>query len=69
LAVTKKGILNKLYIVFVFVTILLIAVVVRLTNIQFADGDKYRSLSEQLTLEMIQFLLIEGMFFLLMEVC
>jgi len=50
LAVTKKGILNKLYIVFVFVTILLVAVVVRLTNIQFADGDKYRSLSEQLTL-------------------
>ncbi len=35
---------------FVFVTILLVAVVVRLTNIQFADGDKYRSLSEQLTL-------------------
>ena len=50
MAVTKKGILNKLYIVFVFVTILLVAVVVRLTNIQFADGDKYRSLSEQLTL-------------------
>ncbi|MFD0760763.1 penicillin-binding protein [Lutibacter aestuarii] len=50
MAVTKKGILNKLYIVFVFVTILLVAVVVRLTNIQFADGDKYISLSEQLTL-------------------
>jgi len=50
LAVTKKGILNKLYIVFVFVTILLVAVVVRLTNIQFTNGEKYRSLSEQLTL-------------------
>ena len=33
-----------------FITLFLVAIVVRLTNIQIADGDKYRSLSEQLTL-------------------
>jgi cell division protein FtsI (penicillin-binding protein 3) len=50
LAATKKGILNKLYAVFVFITIFLIAIIFRLTNIQFSDGEKYRNLSEQLTL-------------------
>ncbi len=34
----------------VFITLFLIAIIVRLTNIQFADGEKYRNLSEQLTL-------------------
>jgi len=34
----------------VFITLFLVAIVVRLTNIQFAEGDKYRNLSEQLTL-------------------
>ena len=33
-----------------FITLFLVAIVVRLTNIQFADGEKYRNLSEQLTL-------------------
>ena len=50
MAATKKGILSKLYIVFVVVTLLLIAIVARLADIQFADGEKYRKLSEQLTL-------------------
>ena len=50
MAVTKKSILNKLYFVLVFATIFLVLIVVRLTNIQFADGEKYRNLSEQLTL-------------------
>tara|TARA_R110001583_G_scaffold93517_1_gene236442 strand:+ start:5689 stop:7674 length:1986 start_codon:yes stop_codon:yes gene_type:complete len=49
-ASTKKGILNKLYIVFVFITIFLVAIIFRLTNIQFTEGKKYRNLSEQLTL-------------------
>ena len=39
-----------MYIVFVLITILFVAIIVRLTNIQFADGYKYRELSEQLTL-------------------
>jgi len=50
LAVTKKGILNKLYIVFVFITLFFGAIIFRLSNIQITDGEKYRSLSEQLTL-------------------
>ncbi|MBL4939281.1 MAG: transpeptidase family protein [Lutibacter sp.] len=50
MAATKKSILNKLYFVFVFITLFLVAIVVRLTNIQFKDGEKYRNLSEQLTL-------------------
>ena len=50
MAVIKKDILNKLYVVFVFIILFLGVVIVRLTNIQFADGKKYRDLSEQLTL-------------------
>ncbi|MBT8316399.1 penicillin-binding protein [Lutibacter sp.] len=50
MAVTQKNILNKLYVVFVFITLFLIAIIFRLTTIQFADGEKYRNLSEQLTL-------------------
>lgn len=50
MAVTQQNILNKLYIVFIVITLFLIAIVARLTNIQFAEGDKYKSMSEQLTL-------------------
>ncbi|WP_179945744.1 penicillin-binding protein [Lutibacter profundi] len=46
----KKNILKKLYFIFVFITLFLVLIVVKLTNIQYAEGDKYRSLSEQLTL-------------------
>ena len=35
---------------FILITLFLIAIVVRLTDIQFTDGEKYRDLSEQLTL-------------------
>ena len=51
MAVTKKGILNKLYFVFVFITLFLAAIIVKLTDIQFADGEKYREMSEHLTLK------------------
>jgi cell division protein FtsI (penicillin-binding protein 3) len=50
LAVTKKNILNKLNFVLLFVVVFLIAIVARLVNIQFTNGEKYRNLSEQLTL-------------------
>ena len=50
MAATKKGILNKLYFVFVFITLFLAAIIFKLTNIQFTHGEKYRKLSEQLTL-------------------
>lgn len=51
MAATKKGILNKLYVVFVFITLFLVAIVVKLTDIQFADGEKYRDMSEHLTIK------------------
>ena len=35
---------------FVFITLFLLAIIARLTNIQYVDGEKYRALSEQLTL-------------------
>ncbi len=50
MATNQKSILNKLYFVFVFITLFLMAIIFRLTNIQYVDGDKYRALSEQLTL-------------------
>lgn len=50
MAVTKKNILNKLYFVFVFMTLFLLAIIFRLSNIQYAHGEKYRALSEKLTL-------------------
>jgi len=50
LAVTKKNILNRLNFVTIFVVLFLVAIMVRLVTIQFVDGEKYRNLSEQLTL-------------------
>jgi cell division protein FtsI (penicillin-binding protein 3) len=50
LAATKKGILNKLYVIAIIIALFLVAIIFRLTSIQFSDGDKYRNLSEQLTL-------------------
>ncbi|MDV7187014.1 penicillin-binding protein [Lutibacter sp. TH_r2] len=47
--VTQKGITNKLYGVLVVITILLVAIIARLVNIQFTNGEKYRNLSQQLT--------------------
>lgn len=51
MAATKKGILNKLYVVFAFITLFLVAIIVKLTDIQFAEGEKYRDMSEHLTLK------------------
>ncbi len=51
MAATKKGILNKLYFVFVFITLFLAAIIVKLTDIQFDEGEKYREMSEHLTLK------------------
>ena len=51
MAATKKSILNKLYVVFVFITLFLAAIILKLTDIQFADGEKYRDLSEHLTIK------------------
>ncbi|UMB62117.1 transpeptidase family protein [Lutibacter sp. A80] len=50
MATTKKSILNKLYVVFVIITLFLVAIIFQLTDIQFSEGEKYRHISEQLTL-------------------
>ncbi|WP_371133002.1 penicillin-binding protein [Lutibacter sp.] len=42
--------MNKLYVVFTIMTLMLLAIIVRLTDIQYVDGDKYRKLSEENTL-------------------
>ncbi len=51
MATEKKNILNRLYIVFVLSTLLFIAIIAQLFNIQYAEGDKYRSLSEERTIK------------------
>lgn len=45
----KKSILTKFYIVAAFMTLLLLAVVFRVVNIQYVQGDKYRQISKDLT--------------------
>ena len=50
MATTKKSILNKLYVVFIFVAVFFVAIIVKLSDIQFNEGAEYRALSEQLTL-------------------
>ncbi len=51
MATEKKNILSRLYIFFVFLTLFFIAIIYQLTNIQYVDGDKYRSLSEKRTIK------------------
>ena len=51
MAVTQKGILLKFYVICTLAVLMMIAVVVRLVNIQFVDGEKYKDLSEQLTIK------------------
>ena len=51
MATEKKNILNRLYIVFVFSALFFIAIVAKLINIQYVEGDKYRNISEQRTIK------------------
>jgi cell division protein FtsI (penicillin-binding protein 3) len=49
LKTVQKGILNRLYIVVGLMTLFLIVIFVKITQIQYAEGDKYRALSEDRT--------------------
>lgn len=49
MAITEKGILNRLYFVAGCMFLFAIAVAVKLMNIQFVDGDHYRQLAEERT--------------------
>jgi cell division protein FtsI (penicillin-binding protein 3) len=50
LATQKKSILTKFYIVAAFMTLFLLAIIVRVVNIQYVQGDKYKKLSQELTI-------------------
>ncbi|WP_255554300.1 MULTISPECIES: penicillin-binding protein [unclassified Tenacibaculum] len=49
--VEKKGILNKLYVVVVLMTLFFVVIVFRVFNLQYVDGDKYRKLSQEKTVK------------------
>ncbi len=51
MATQKKSILTKFYIVAAFMTIFLLAVVLRVVHIQYVQGDKYKKLSTELTIK------------------
>lgn len=52
MAAEKKSILNRLYIVFVFLTLFFIAIVVKLFHIQYSEeGDRYRATSNIRTIK------------------
>lgn len=51
MAIEKKSILNRLYIFFVFLTLFFLAIIFKVVNIQYAEGDKYRNISERHTIK------------------
>ncbi len=51
MATQKKNILNRLYVFFGFLTLFFIAIILKLTNIQYVEGEKYRNLSEKRTIK------------------
>ena len=51
MATHKKSILTKFYLVAVFMTLFLLAIVFRVFTIQYSEGDKYRKLSTALTIK------------------
>ncbi len=51
MAIEKKNILSRLYIFFVFLTVFFIAIIFKLTNIQYAEGDRYIAISEESTIK------------------
>lgn len=49
--VVKKGILSKLYVVVVLMTLFFVVIVFRVFNLQYIEGDKYRKLSLEKTVK------------------
>ncbi|WP_417799703.1 penicillin-binding protein [Tenacibaculum sp.] len=49
--VVKKGILNKLYVVVVLMTLFFVVIIFRLFKLQYVEGDRYRKLSEEKTVK------------------
>lgn len=53
MAITKKSILTKFYFVATFMSLFLFAIIFRVFNIQYTQGEKYRKLSADLTVRKI----------------
>jgi cell division protein FtsI (penicillin-binding protein 3) len=51
LGTQKKSILTKFYIVAAFMTLFLLAIIFRVVNIQYVQGEKYKKLSTELTIK------------------
>ena len=51
MALIKKSILNKLYIVTALMTLFFLVIVIRIVNIQYVQGDKYRKLALESTVK------------------
>ncbi|CAM1370936.1 Penicillin-binding protein [Tenacibaculum litoreum] len=49
--VIKKGILNKLYVIVVLMTLFFVVIIFRLFKLQYVEGDRYRKLSEEKTVK------------------
>ncbi|MFT7900897.1 penicillin-binding protein [Tenacibaculum ascidiaceicola] len=49
--VVKKGILNKLYVIVVLMTLFFVVIIFRLFKLQYVEGDRYRKLSEEKTVK------------------
>lgn len=49
--VVKKGILNKLYVVVILMTLFFIVILFRIFNLQYVEGDKYKKLSQEKTVK------------------
>ena len=50
MATHKKSILTKFYLVAAFMTLLLIAIIIRVVNLQYVHGNEYRKLATELTI-------------------
>ena len=50
MAIHKKSILAKFYLVATFMTLFLVAIIFRVVNIQYGQGEKYKKLSTELTI-------------------
>jgi cell division protein FtsI (penicillin-binding protein 3) len=51
LATAKKSILNKLYVVAVLMTLFLVVIAVKIFDLQYVSGDKYRKLAKETTVK------------------
>lgn len=51
MATQKKSILTKFYLVAAFMSLFLLAIIFRIFNIQFVEGDKYKKLATELTIK------------------